>query len=312
MSRYLVTGAAGFIGSNLVEALLEKGEEVVGVDNFITGKRHNVEPFADRMRFVEGDVRSLETCRELCEGVDFVLHQAALGSVPRSVEDPITTNDHNVNGTLNMMVAARDAKVKRFVFAASSSAYGDTDVLPKVETMPPRPLSPYAVTKYLGELYGKVFWNIYGLPTIGLRYFNVFGKRQDPEGAYAAAIPKFLKKILKGESPVIFGDGEQTRDFTFIDNVVQANLKACQAGAKAFGETMNIGAGGRISMNELTFKMLELLGSDVKPSYGPTRAGDIRDSQADIGKARELIGYDPKVDALEGLSRAIGWYRETL
>jgi nucleoside-diphosphate-sugar epimerase len=312
MSRYLVTGAAGFIGSNLVEALIEKGEEVVGVDNFITGKRHNVEPFAHRMRFVEGDVRSLETCREVCEGVDFVLHQAALGSVPRSVEDPVTSNDHNVNGTLNMMVAARDAKVKRFVFAASSSAYGDTDVLPKVETMPPRPLSPYAVTKYIGELYGKVFWNIYGLPTIGLRYFNVFGKRQDPEGAYAAAIPKFLKKILNGEPPMIFGDGEQTRDFTYIDNVIQANLRACAAGESAFGQTMNIGAGGRISLNKLTFKMLELLGSDLKPIYGETRTGDVRDSQADISMARGLIGYDPKVDALEGLSRAIDWYRENL
>lgn len=310
--KYLVTGAAGFIGSNLVEALLERGEEVVAVDNFITGKRRNIEPFLDKIDFVEGDVRDFDLCRKLCEGVDYVLHQAALGSVPRSVDDPITSNDHNINGTLNMMVAARDAKVKRFVFAASSSAYGDTDVLPKVESMPANPLSPYAVTKYVSELYGKVFWNIYGLPTIGLRYFNVFGRRQDPEGAYAAVIPKFVKGILAGEAPVIYGDGEQTRDFTYIDNVVQANLKACKAGEKAFGLTMNIGAGGRISLKALTFKMLELLGSDLVPTYGEAKAGDVRDSQADIGMARDLIGYDPKVDALEGLSMAIGWYRDSL
>jgi nucleoside-diphosphate-sugar epimerase len=310
--KYLVTGAAGFIGSNLVEALLKKGERVAGVDNFATGKRGNIEPFLGEMEFVEGDVRDLRLCKDLCKGADFVLHEAAIGSVPRSVDNPIESNDHNVNGTLNMLVAARDAKVKRFVFAASSSAYGDTEVLPKVETMAPDPLSPYAVTKCAGELYCKVFHGVYGLPTIGLRYFNVFGPRQDPEGMYAAVIPKFIRSILRGARPVIFGDGGQTRDFCHVDNVVRANLLACTAPKEANGQIFNCGASGRISLNDLTRRMLELLGSDLEPEHGPPRPGDVRDSQADISKAKELLGYDPKVDALAGLEKAIDWYRLNL
>lgn len=309
---FLVTGAAGFIGSNLVEALLARGASVRGVDNFLTGKRGNIAPFLGRMEFTEGDVRDLDLCRRLCAGVGFVLHEAALGSVPRSVDDPVTSNDHNVNGTLNMLVAARDAGVKRFVYAASSSAYGDTAVLPKVETMPSSPLSPYAVTKHVGELYCRVFHRVYGLPAVGLRYFNVFGPRQDPEGAYAAVIPRFIRAILRGERPVINGDGEQTRDFCYVENVIQANLAACAAPAAVDGEIVNIGAGGRISLNALTRRMLELLGSSLEPVHGPPQPGDVRDSQADVDKARRLIGYEPKVDALTGLGRAIEWYKEHL
>jgi len=309
---YFITGAAGFIGSNLAQSLIEAGEKVIGLDNFSTGKKENIAPFVDRMEFVEGDIRDLDLCRRLCAKCDYVLHQAALGSVPRSVEDPIESNDNNVTGTLNMLVAARDAKVKRFVYAASSSAYGDTPTLPKIETMRPDPLSPYAVTKYVNELYAKVFWNVYGLPTVGLRYFNVFGKRQDPHGAYAAVIPIFVKQILSGVAPTILGDGEQTRDFTFIDNVVQANVKACTAPVAANGEVFNIGAGGRISLNDLTMKMIALLGSDLRPVYGQKRAEDVKDSQADIEKARQILGYEPTVDALTGLTLAIDWYRENL
>jgi nucleoside-diphosphate-sugar epimerase len=312
MTTTLVTGAAGFIGSNLVEALVARGERVIGLDNFSTGRRENIAPFLPRIDFIEGDIRDLATCARACAGADFVLHQAALGSVPRSVDDPVTSNDNNVTGTLNMLVAARDAGVKRFVFAASSSAYGDTPTLPKVETMPAVPLSPYAVTKLVGEHYCRVFFEVFGLPTVALRYFNVFGPRQDPEGAYAAVIPRFARAILAGEAPVIFGDGQQTRDFCFIDNVVQANLKACAAGGEAFGRVMNIGAAGRIALIDLTRRMLELLGSKLEPSFAPPRKGDVRDSQADISLARRLIGYDPKIDVLEGLGRAIGWYREAL
>jgi UDP-N-acetylglucosamine/UDP-N-acetylgalactosamine 4-epimerase len=312
MTSFLVTGAAGFIGSNLVEALIARGHRVVGLDNFITGRRENLAPFADRMTLIEGDVRDPATCRRACGGADFVLHEAALGSVPRSVDDPAATNDHNVTGTLNMLVAARDARVRRFVYAASSSAYGDTAVLPKVETMPSAPLSPYAVSKHVGELYCAVFHAIYGLPTVSLRYFNVFGPRQDPNGAYAAVIPRFAAAILGGERPMIYGDGEQTRDFCFVDNVVQANLLACEAPPEALGQVFNIGAAGRISLNALTRRMLELLGSDLDPEHGPARPGDVRDSQADIGKARRLLGYDPRVDVLAGLEKAIGWYRDNL
>ena len=311
-NRYFVTGAAGFIGSNLVEAIIANGDKVIGLDNFSTGKPGNIEPFLDKMEFVEGDIRDLKLCKKLCNKADYVLHQAALGSVPRSVDDPITSNDNNINGTLNMLVAARDANVKRFVYAASSSAYGDTPTLPKIETMQSNPLSPYAVTKYVSELYAAVFTRVYDLPTIGLRYFNVFGKRQDPDGAYAAVIPKFVKAIIANDPPNILGDGEQTRDFTFIENVIQANLKACTAKEEAFGQVMNIGAGGRISLNDLTNKMLVLLNSSLKPTYGPVRAGDVRDSQADIEKAKKLISYNPTVDALTGLEKAIDWYRNNL
>ncbi|MDD5306749.1 MAG: SDR family oxidoreductase [Deltaproteobacteria bacterium] len=309
MTSFLVTGAAGFIGSNLVEALLARGHDVVGLDSFVTGKRGNIAPFSSRMTFIEGDIRDPATCRRACDGVDHVLHEAALGSVPRSVDAPSTTNDHNVTGTLNMLVAARDAKVRRFVYAASSSAYGDTVVLPKVETMAPCPLSPYAVSKYVGELYCGVFHRLYGLPTVALRYFNVFGPRQDPDGMYAAVIPRFAAAILRGERPLIHGDGGQTRDFCFVENVVQANLLACEAKEEALGQVFNIGAAGRISLNALTRRVLELLGSDLAPDHGPPRPGDVRDSQADIGKARRLLGYEPKVDVMQGLAKAIGWYR---
>ena len=310
--RVLVTGAAGFIGSNLVEELIRRGDDVVGVDNFITGKPENIEPFRKAIRFIEGDLRDPAVCRKCCEGVDYVLHEAALGSVPRSVADPVTSNEHNVTAFLNLLVAARDAGVKRFVYAASSSAYGDTPTLPKIETMPANPLSPYAVTKFVGELYARVFTRVYGLETVGLRYFNVFGPRQDPNGAYAAVIPKFVSALLRGERPVIHGDGEQTRDFTYVANVVDANLKAVLAPGHAVGEVLNIGAGGRIALNQLFGKLCELLDVFPEPIYTETRPGDVRDSQASIQKAKDLIGYEPSVDVFEGLERAIGWYRATL
>lgn len=311
MPRFLVTGAAGFIGSNLVEALLTSGESVRGLDNFLTGKRANLAglPAAE---FVEGDVRDLETCRQACEGVEYVLHQAALGSVPRSVADPLTSNACNVTGTLNILVAARDAGVKRLVFAASSSAYGDTPTLPKVETMPPRPLSPYALMKLAGEEYARLFTALYGFETVSLRYFNVYGRRQDPLGAYAAVIPRFAAALLKGAIAEIHGDGEQTRDFTYVDDVVQANLKACSAPAAACGQVFNIAFGDRISLNDLYREIARLLGSTQEPRHIAPRAGDVRDSLADIAKARSLLGYAPQYDVRRGLAEAIDWYRENL
>ena len=308
--RYLVTGAAGFIGSNLVETLIKRGESVVGVDNFITGHIENIEPFIDKFEFEQGDIRDYDLCKKLCEGANYVFHEAALGSVPRSVDDPVATNDHNVNGTLNVFVAAKEARVDKVVFATSSSAYGDTAVLPKVETMATKPLSPYAVSKYVGELYSSVFHSIYGLRTIGLRYFNVFGPRQDPNGAYAAAIPKFIKAIFAKRAPTIYGDGEQTRDFTYIDNVVQANLLACMAGERADGKIFNIGAGGRITINDLLKHILEFLKADLEPEYLPPRGGDIRDSQADIHLAKDFLGYEPRVGVQEGLIKTIEWLRQ--
>ncbi|GAB4270798.1 MAG: SDR family oxidoreductase [Deferrisomatales bacterium] len=311
MARFLVTGAAGFIGSNLVEALLERGETVRGVDNFLTGKRENLDGL-DAMEFVEGDVRDPETCRRACEGVDYVLHQAAMGSVPRSIDDPALSNDCNVTGTLNVLVAARDAGVKRVVFAASSSAYGDTPTLPKVETMTPTPLSPYALTKLVGEEYCRLFTELYGLETVSLRYFNVFGKRQDPFSTYAAVIPKFVSALLAGERAEIYGDGEQTRDFTYIDDVVQANLRACEAPREACGQVYNVAFGERISLNELYRTIAALLGSDAKPVYGPPRAGDVKHSLADISKARRALGYEPRYTVQQGLAHAIEWYRTHL
>ena len=311
MAGFLVTGAAGFIGSNLAEALLAAGETVRGLDNFLTGKRENLEGLTG-MDFREGDIRDPEVCQRACQGVDYVLHQAALGSVPRSVENPRLSNECNVTGTLNMLVAARDAGVKRFVFAASSSAYGDTPTLPKVETMPPHPLSPYALTKYVGEQYCRLFAELYGLETVSLRYFNVFGKRQDPFGTYAAVIPKFASALLADRSPEIYGDGEQTRDFTYIADVVQANLKACAAPKEACGQVYNVAGGARISLNELYREMARLLGSDRGPAYGPPRPGDVRHSLADVGKAGRLLRYAPAWDVRRGLAEAIGWYRENL
>lgn len=307
---YLVTGCAGFIGSHIVETLIERGEDVRGLDNFSTGHRHNIEPFMNDFEFIEGDIRDLETCKSACEGVDYVLHQAALGSVPRSIEDPITSHEANATGTLNMLVAARDAGVKSFVFAASSSAYGDTPTLPKVETMPNRPMSPYAVTKSTCEQYCKVFSDLYDLDTVCVRYFNIFGPRQDPDGPYAAVIPKFINILLDGRTPTIHGDGEQTRDFTFVANAVDANIKAALNASDAAGEVINIACGERISLNELYRLIAKNLDLDVEPNHGPPRPGDVRDSLADISKARRLIGYEPLVDHETGLEETTRWFVE--
>ena len=309
---YLVTGAAGFIGSNLVEALVKQGESVRAVDNFSTGKKENLAPFLDVIDFIEGDVRDEALCRNLCEGADVVLHQAALGSVPRSIDDPLNTDANNATGTLNMMVAAKDAEVGRFVYASSSSVYGDTVELPKHEAMPLSPRSPYAVTKAMAEMYGKVFFDVYGLHTVGLRYFNVFGPRQDAASGYAAVIPKFVKALLEGDAPVIFGDGEQTRDFTYIDNVVQANLKAAVAPASACGQAYNVGCGERISVNALFAQIAQGLGLSVEAQYQDPRPGDVRDSLASIEKIQKNLDYKPEVMSAEGIARSIDWYRDAL
>ena len=308
--KYLITGVAGFIGSHLAETLIERGDEVRGLDDFSTGHRHNIAAFLDDMEFIEGDIRDLETCRRACKGVDYVLHQAALGSVPRSVDDPIATHEVNATGTLNMLVAARDADVDAFVFAASSSAYGDTDVLPKQEAMKKRPLSPYAVTKVACENYLEVFSHVYGMNTVGLRYFNIFGPRQDPDGPYAAVIPKFIILMLDGETPVIYGDGEQTRDFTYVANAVQANLLAVENAASVSGEIFNVGCGDRISLNQLYAGLREHTGFDRDAEHGPERPGDVRDSLADIERARTLLGYEPDLHISEGLSRTVDWFRD--
>ena len=320
---WLVTGVAGFIGSNLLEALLRLGQRVVGLDNFATGFRHNLDQVREAVgphawssfRFIEGDIRSLETCREACRGADVVLHQAALGSVPRSIEDPIASHATNVTGFLNMLVAARDAGVKRFVYAASSAAYGDWPGLPKVEHTIGRPLSPYGAGKYMNELYADVFGRCYGLQTVGLRYFNVFGPRQDPDGAYAAVIPKWIAAMLRGETVYINGDGETARDFCYIDNVVQANLLSGTVdSAEAVGQVYNVAVGEQISLNQLFAALKALLSArDARfdcapPVHRDFRPGDVRFSRADIDKACTLLGYRPTCRASEGLERAIEWY----
>lgn len=310
--QYLITGAAGFIGSNLVEALVKRGEKVRALDNFSTGKRENIAPFLDVIDFVEGDVRDAALCLKLCADVDVVLHQAALGSVPRSIDDPLNTDANNATGTLNMMIAAKENSVQRFVYASSSSVYGDTIELPKHEGMSLSPRSPYAVTKAVAEMYAKVFFQVYGLHTVGLRYFNVFGPRQDAASGYAAVIPKFVKALLKGEAPVIFGDGEQTRDFTYIDNVVQANLKAAQAPAEACGQAYNVGCGERISVNELYRQIAQGLGVDMQANYQEPRPGDVRDSLASIDRIEKNLGYQPEVNSAEGIQRSIDWYKGAL
>jgi nucleoside-diphosphate-sugar epimerase len=311
MACYLVTGGAGFIGSHIVDGLLRRSERVRVLDNLATGKRENLAHCLERIDFIEGDIRDLETCRQACAGVDFVLHQAALGSVPRSIADPLTSHEVNVTGTVKMLIAARDAGVKRFVYAASSSTYGDHPALPKVEERIGQPLSPYAVTKYADELYARVFGRCYSLETVGLRYFNVFGPRQDPYSQYAAVIPLFVSALLRGEAPTINGDGEQTRDFTFVANAVAANLLACSA-PEAAGEVFNIACGERTSLNHVYARLQELLGTGIPARYGPPRPGDVRDSLADIGKARRLLGYEGGIRFDEGLRRSIAWYRENL
>lgn len=316
-SKVLVTGGAGFIGSNLCADLIANDNTVICLDNLSTGNKSNIEPLLSNKNFVfiKGDIRSLEDCRKAVEGVDIVLQQAALGSVPRSLNDPITTNDVNVGGFLNMLVASRDAKVKRFVYAASSSTYGDSTSLPKKEEVIGKPLSPYAVTKYVNELYAHVFGTTYGMEIIGLRYFNVYGKQQDPNGAYAAAIPKFTKLLMSHQSPLINGDGTNSRDFTYIENVIQMNhLAALTQNKKAIGEVFNTAVGERADLNQLTHLLKKYLSefdpaiSEVAINYGPERAGDIPHSLASIEKAKNLLGYQPSHNLEQGLKEAVGWY----
>jgi len=311
MPNCLVTGGAGFIGSHLANALVERNWKVRILDNLSTGHLKNMDGFRDRVEFIEGSITDAETARQCCEGVDVVFHEAALASVPRSVDDPFQSNHHNVDGTLTMLIAARDAGVKRFVYAASSSAYGDNPELPKTEDMHYAPMSPYAVNKYVGELYLPVFDKLYGLSTVGVRYFNVFGPRQDPASQYAAVIPIFITMALKGESPVINGDGSFSRDFTFIDNVVHANICAAEA-ENPGGATVNVACGDRVSLNELYALIQKHAGTDVPAIHGPARAGDVPHSQADISLARKIIGYEPVVEFATGLGRTVAWYKQSL
>jgi UDP-N-acetylglucosamine/UDP-N-acetylgalactosamine 4-epimerase len=313
-TRFLVTGGAGFIGSNLVEAILRLGYKVRVLDNFSSGKKENIEEFFTNPDFqlLEGDIRDLETCLKACEGIDYVLHQAAWGSVPRSIEMPLVYEEINIKGALNMLVAARDNKVKRFVYASSSSVYGDEPNLPKVEGREGRLLSPYAVTKKVDELFAEIFFHLYGLETVGLRYFNVFGKKQDPYSLYAAVIPKFVKALLEEEAPTINGDGKQSRDFTYVENVVEANLKACLAPREAVGEVFNIAYGGRVYLIDLYKELCRLLGKKVEPIFGIDRKGDIKHSNADITKAKQILGYQPQYDIYSGIRLAIEWYKANL
>jgi len=321
MNKILITGGAGFIGSNLTEYFLNKGYYVVCLDNFATGHRHNIEPFLENPNYklIEGDIRDLEVCKEAVENVDYILHQAALGSVPRSIKDPITSNDVNVSGFLNMLVAARDANVKRFVYAASSSTYGDSESLPKVEDVIGRPLSPYAITKYVNELYADVFGKTYGMKCIGLRYFNVFGRRQDPNGAYAAVIPLFVKQLINHESPTINGTGDYSRDFTYIDNVIQMNeLAMLTENPEAINTVYNTAVGDRTTLNDLVGYLKKYLSEfdekigDVEVIHGPNRVGDIPHSLASVEKAEKLLGYKPSHTIEKGLKEAISWYWENL
>ena len=318
--KILITGGAGFIGSNLCEALLDKKNTVICLDNFSTGKKENIAAFLENSNFslIEGDIRNLDDCMLAASGVDYILHQAALGSVPRSIKDPITTNDVNISGFLNMLVAARDNKVKRFVYAASSSTYGDSKALPKVENEIGKPLSPYAITKYVNELYAGIFSETYGLETIGLRYFNVFGRRQDPNGAYAAVIPKFVSQLMNLETPVINGDGNYSRDFTYIDNVIQANLLSLVADKKAINTVYNVAYGDRNTLSDL-MRYLKVYLSEFKSEInnvavinGPSRQGDIPHSHASVKKAKELLNYNPQFSLQEGLKEAVSWYWKNL
>ncbi len=319
--KVLITGGAGFIGSNLIERFLTQNNQIVCLDNFATGKKENIEPYLKNPNFklIEGDIRDLKTCRGAVKDVELVMHQAALGSVPRSIKDPVTTNDVNIGGFVNMLQAVREAGIKRFIYAASSSTYGDHAALPKVEETIGKPLSPYAITKYVNELYAEIFSNLYGIETIGLRYFNVFGRRQDPNGAYAAAIPKFIKLLINHESPYIFGDGEQSRDFTYIENVIMANeLAATTQSPEAVNTVYNVAFGEATTVNDLIDALKENLSkfdpaiTKVKAVKGEKRVGDILHSLASIDKAKRLLGYDPKYNIRAGLEQAINWYWENL
>jgi len=310
MSTYLITGVAGFIGSSLARAILAQGDRVRGVDNFSTGKRSNIAEILDRIDVREADLLDLEAMQTACQGVDYVLHEAAIPSVPRSVGNPLESNRANLDGTLNLLVAARDAKVKRVVYAASSSAYGDTPTLPKHEDMPPNPISPYAVAKLASECYMASFFRCYGLETVALRYFNVFGPRQDPTSPYSGVLAKFITQMLKGEQPTIHGDGAQSRDFTYVDNVVYANLLACKAPAsEVAGRVFNVATGTRIDLNEMFRVLKKLTGYPGEVKYGPERAGDVKHSLADLARAERHLGYKPQVNFEDGLRRTIDWYR---
>jgi len=313
-TTFLVTGGAGFIGSNLCEALLKMGCKVRCLDDLSQGKESNMAAFLSdpNFTFIKGDIRDLDTCLYACRGVDYVLHQAAWGSVPRSIEMPLLYEEINIRGTVNMMEAARQSGVKKFVYASSSSVYGDHPVLPKQEGQEGKLLSPYALTKRVDEEYGRLYKELYGLDTYGLRYFNVFGRRQDPDGAYAAVIPKFIKQLMHDQRPTINGDGKQSRDFTYIENVIEANLKACLAPSEAAGQAFNIAYGGREYLIDIYHVLCQALGKDIEPAFGPDRAGDIKHSNADISKAKEMLGYEPDWSFERGIQEAIGWYRGNL
>jgi len=309
MASYLVTGGAGFIGSHLVEELVRRGERVRVADSFITGKRENL-AHVPGVELIEGDLADFAVAQRAVTGIDYVLHQAAIPSVPRSVQDPITSNRANIDASLNVLVAARDAKVRRLVYAGSSSAYGNQPTLPKVETMGTAPLSPYALQKLVAEQYCQMFTQLYGLETVTIRYFNVFGPRQDPSSPYSGVISLFIRALIEGKQPTIYGDGGQTRDFTYVANVVDGVLRACTA-PQASGEVINVAIGGRVSLNELFRTLKDLTGAAVEPIYAETRAGDVRDSQADIGKAHRLLGYEPTVTLEQGLEKTVAWFRKT-
>jgi len=309
--RYLVTGGAGFIGSNTVDELVRRGDSVVVLDDLSSGKEDNLAEIRNKITFIKGNITDIEVVRKAMHDAEYVIHLAARTSVPRSVKDPIETNRINIDGTLNVLVAAKELKVKRVVFAASSSAYGETPTLPKVETMQPVPISPYGVTKYVGELYAQTFGRCYGLENVCLRYFNIFGPRQDPSSPYSGVLAKFCTAFLEETEPVIFGDGEQSRDFTYVENAVQANLLACEAPSAASGKVFNVGTGGRFTLNQTVELLGKISGKLLKPKYEPSREGDIRDSQADITQARQYLNYDPPVGFEEGLQRTFEWYRST-
>src|ERR1700737_3223851 len=308
--RYVVTGGAGFIGSNTVDELVRRGHSVVVLDDLSAGNKENLAEVRNKITFIKGSITDMETLQKAMHQAEYVIHLAARTSVPRSVKDPIETNRINIDGTLNVLVAARDNKVKRVVFAASSSAYGETPTLPKIEKMEPQPISPYGVTKYVGELYGQTFGRCYGLENVSLRYFNIFGPRQDPSSPYSGVLAKFCTAFLEDAQPVVFGDGEQTRDFTYVDNAVQANLLACEAPSVS-GKVFNIGVGGRFSLNDTVALLNKISGKNLEVKYDPPRDGDIRDSQAEKSKAREFLGCDPQVSFEEGLARTFEWYRAT-